>query len=99
MRRRFVLPIDRQNPPTPSVVEQLNAVDSAHERVWIVRVMTRFVRAPDVSDTAKLFGAARNFLFVESMLRKKRFRARNETIYMQDLRHERVIPARLCGRD
>ncbi len=99
VERALVLPVNTHNPPTPSVVEKLNAIDPAHERFSVARVVTRFVRAPDVSDTAELFGATRNFFFVESMFRKKRFRARNETIYIQDLRHERVIPARLCGRD
>ncbi len=76
VERALVLPVNTHNPPTPSVVEKLNAIDPAHERFSVARVVTRFVRAPDVSDTAELFGATRNFFFVESMFRKKSGSAR-----------------------
>jgi len=50
-------------------------------------------------ELTKLLGATRNFLFVKSVLRKIRFHARNEAIYVQQFRRELVIRAGLCGRD
>jgi len=95
----LVLPIDGHDPPTSAVVEQLYAVNSAHERFGIVRVVTRFVGAQDMRDAPELFYAPRNLLFVKSVLRKIRFHARNEAIYVQQFRRELVIRAGLCGRD
>ena len=34
----FVLPIDRQHPPTLSIMEKLDAVDPAHEGLEIARI-------------------------------------------------------------
>ena len=64
--RTFLLPVDRQDPPAVSVVEKLNAIDPAHEWLRIVRIVTRFIRAPDMRDLAELFDSPRDFLFVES---------------------------------
>ena len=61
--------------------------------------MARLVDAPDMRDTPELFCAPRNLLFVKSVLRKIRFHARNEAIYVQQFRRELVIRAGLCGRD
>jgi len=55
-----VLPVDRQYPPAVSVVEKLNAIDPAHERLGIVRIVPRFIRAPDMRNLAELFDAARD---------------------------------------
>ena len=52
--------------------------------------MTRFVRAPDVSDVSELFGAPGDFFFKKSLLGKIRFHARDETIYVQNLRCKTV---------
>ena len=51
----LLLPIDRHDPPTTAVMEQLNAVNPAHERFGIVGVVAGFVRAPDMRDVPKLF--------------------------------------------
>src|SRR5215471_1219513 len=72
----LVLPVDRQDPPTFAVIEQLKTVDTAHERTGIARIMTRFVRAPNVSNPAKLFGPPRDLFFVKAFL-QKRFDAGN----------------------
>ena len=40
MERTFVLPIDAHNPPTTAVIEKLDAVNSAHERLSVARVVT-----------------------------------------------------------
>src|SRR5436190_20573249 len=68
--RAFVLPIDRHNPPTLSVVEKLHAVDPAHERFRVAWIVTRFVCAPNVRNLAKLFDPPRNFFFVKAVLQK-----------------------------
>src|SRR5947207_2762408 len=52
--RVFVLPIDRENPPALSVVEQLDAVDPAHKWLDIVRIVTRFVGAPHMCDLTEV---------------------------------------------
>ncbi len=89
----LLLPIDRHNPPTTAVMEQLNAVDPAHERFGIVRIVTGFVRAPYMRDVPELFGTPCNFLLVKSVLGKIRFYTRKEAIYIQYLRCEIVIRA------
>src|SRR4029453_13644155 len=99
MLRAFLLPIDVYDPPAIAIVKQLYAVDSANERFGIVRVMTRFIHAPDVSDMSELFGAPGNFLLVKSIFGKIRFHAGDETIYVQNLRRETVVRARLRGRN
>ena len=66
--RALVLPVNGQDPPAFAVIEKLKAVDAAHERRGIAWIVTRFVRAPNVSDPAKLFGAPRDFCFVKTLL-------------------------------
>ena len=51
-------------------------------------IVARFVCAPDVRDLAKLFGPPCDFFFVESLLGKMRFHARDETIDVKHLRRE-----------
>src|SRR5207249_11568862 len=82
------LPVNVHDPPTLSVVEKLNAVDAAHKRLGIVFVMAGFINAPDMGDVAKLFRAPRDLLFVESILLKERFDARDESVDVQNLRRE-----------
>ncbi len=81
----LVLPINGQDPPAPAVIEKLKAVDAAHERLGIARIVTRFVRAPNVSDPTKLFGAPCDLRFVKALL-KKWFRPRDILFDIQDLR-------------
>src|SRR6266481_876596 len=69
--RALVLPVNRQDPPAFAVVEKLKAVDATHKRRGIAWIVTRFVRAPNVSDSAKLFGAPRDILFDIQHLRLK----------------------------
>ncbi len=95
----FLLPIDVYDPPASAIVKQLDAVNSARERLRIVRVMTRFIDAPDVSDVSELFSASGNFLFERSVLGNIRFHAGDESIYVQHLRCKTVTCARLYGRD
>jgi hypothetical protein len=63
-----VLPVNGQDPPASAVIKKLKAVDAAHERRGIAWIVSRFVRAPNVSDSAKLFGAPRDFCFVKALL-------------------------------
>ena|SRR5258708_21557269 len=52
----FALPVDGQDPPAASVIEQLKAVDAAGEGLFSFGV-TRFVGAPDMSDVIPGFNA------------------------------------------
>jgi len=99
--RTLVLPVDRQDPPATSIVEQLNAVDPAHERLGIVRIVARLVCAPNMRDLAELFDSARDFLFVEPGRREKRFDPGNVGIDIQDLRRKiDIVPSGIdCRRD
>src|SRR5437899_9927046 len=105
--RTFLLPVDRQDPPSVSVVEKLNAVDPAHERHGLARIVARLVRAPDMCDLAELLDPPRDFLFIESDSREIRFHPGNVGIDIQDLRRKVVAIAHLslvirhcfCGRD
>jgi len=67
MLRALMLPVDAHDPPSCPVIEQLNAVDPAHEGLGIVLVVARFIGAPNVCDVAKLFGPTRDFLLVKSI--------------------------------
>ena len=64
-----MLPVNVHDPPALSVIEKLNVVDAAHKRFGIVFVVARLINAPDMGDVAKLFGAPRNLLFVESKMK------------------------------
>src|SRR5207247_10280682 len=86
VNRAFVLPINAHNPPMTAVIEKLNAVDPAHERFGIVRVVAGFVRAPDIRDVPELLSTTCNFLLVKSLSRKKIFRARVVAFVFEDLR-------------
>src|SRR6266480_1453372 len=86
MLRTFVLPVNRQNPPALPVVEELKAVNAAHERRGIIRIVTRFVRAPHLSNPAKLLNSARYLLFVKGSSLKKWLYARDVTFDIQYLR-------------
>ena len=70
MLRAFVLPVNGQDPPAFAVIKKLKAVDAAHEWRGIAWIVTGFVRAPNVSDPAKLFRAPRDFCFVKALLQK-----------------------------
>jgi hypothetical protein len=49
-----------------------------------------------MGDVAKLFGTPRNLLFVESILIKERFDARDESFDVQNLRREiDILPSSL----
>jgi len=82
MLRAFVLPIYAHDPPASAVVEQLNAVNSAHKRLRIIGVVARFVRAPNVSNAPKLFRPPRNLLFKKTALGHNLFHPGDETFYV-----------------
>ena len=86
--RTFVLPIDRQDPPATSIVEQLNAVDPAHERYGIARIVARLVCAPNMRDLAELFDSPRDFLFVESGFLESLLGSCDEAFDIQHLRRK-----------
>ena len=88
-----MLPVDGHDPPATAVVEQLNAVDSAHERFGIVAFVARLVRAPNMRDVTELLGATRNFLFEESILFDIIADARDETVDVQYLRRNLAAEA------
>ena len=96
----LVLPVDRQDPPAFAVVKELKTVDAAHERRGIVRIVARFVRAPNVRDPAKLFGVPRDFRFVKTGF-QKRFCPRDVSFDIQNLRLKiDIVPSRhACGRN
>jgi hypothetical protein len=57
--------------------------------------VARLINAPDMSEVAKLFGTPRDLLFVESILLKERFDARDESVDVQNLRREiDILPCR-----
>src|SRR6267143_6496851 len=87
----LVLPVNGHDPPTTTIVEQLNAVDPAHEWFGIVGFVARLVRAPDMRNIAELLGATRNFLFVKPFFLKQGFCARDESINIQDLWRKSAI--------
>ena len=99
--RSFVLPINRQDPPPAPVVEKLNAIDPAHEWLGIVRIVTRFVCAPNMRDLTELFDSPRDFLFVESSRPEISFHPGNVGIDIQNLRRKiDVVPSGIdCGWD
>ena len=99
IRYAFLLPKDIYDPPTVAIVKQLDGVNSAAERFRIVFVMTRFIRAPDMSDVSELFGAPGNFFFEKSVLGKIRFHACDETFYVEYLRCQTIIRSWLGGRN
>src|SRR5437660_1106072 len=89
--RTFVLPVDRQDPPAVSVVEKLNAVDPAHERYGIARIVARLVCAPDMRDLAEPFDPSRDFLFVESGFLESLLGSCDEAFDIQHLRRKSAI--------
>src|SRR5208282_1007636 len=62
--RRLAGPIHVNNPPSCSVIPQLNAVDASLKRLF-VRFVPRFVCAEDLRDAAERFHLAGNFPLVE----------------------------------
>src|SRR5207249_11176841 len=85
--------------PAGPVIEKLNAINPAHEWLRIVRIVTRFIRAPDMRDLAELFDSPRDFLFVESGSREIRFDPGNVGIDIQNLRREiDIVPAGIDRR-
>jgi len=50
------------------MIQQLDAVNPAHERFGIVFLVPRLVGAPDMRDLAELLRPARNLPFEESVL-------------------------------
>ena len=97
MLRALVLPVNGHDPPAIAVVEQLDAVDSAHERFGIVVFVTRLVRAPDMCDVTELLAATRNFLFEESILFDVIAYARDEAVDVQHVRRNLATGAYLFG--
>ena len=67
----LVLPVNGQDPPALAVIEKLKTVDTAHQRLGIAQIVTRFVSAPNVRDSAKLLGTPRDLGFVETLLQKR----------------------------
>jgi hypothetical protein len=55
----FCLPENGHNPPPLSVIEQLNAVDSASERLGIILRVSRLVGAPYVRDAVPMLDLVR----------------------------------------
>ena len=66
----IALPEESHDPPTSAIVQQLNAVDAARQRLGIVGRVARLVGAPDVGDGAAGFGAVRHLVFVETVFEK-----------------------------
>src|ERR1700726_714411 len=95
--RALLLPVNTHDPPTTAVMEQLNAVDPAHEWFGIVSFVARFVRAPDMRDAIELFGATRNFLLEESVFLDMIADAGDKAVDVQQLRRDLAIDVYLSG--
>ena len=93
----LVLPVNVHDPPTTTVVEQLNAVDPAHEWFGIVGFVARLVRAPDMRNVAELLGATRNFLFEKPVLLNMIADAGDKAVDVQQLRRNLAIDVYLSG--
>src|SRR5712692_4762007 len=65
----FSFPVDGQDPPAASVIEQLKAVDAARKRLLCLSV-TGFVGAPDMSDVIPGFDAVGNGALEKTFFRK-----------------------------
>src|SRR6266581_3268376 len=89
--RTFLLPVDRQDPPATPVVEKLNAIDPAHERYGIARIVARLICAPDMRDLAEPFDPSRHFLFVESGFLESLLGSCDEAFDIQHLRRKSAI--------
>src|SRR2546430_17495420 len=84
----FVLPINADDPPPRAIIEQLEAVDPAHERIGILGIVPRLVRAPDMSDSAKLLGSSHDFFFKKTVPSKIPLHAIDVAIDIEQLRCE-----------
>jgi hypothetical protein len=84
----FVLPINADDPPPRAIMEQLDAVNASHEWLGIVGIVPRLVRAPDVSDSAKLLGSSRDFFFKKTVPGKIPLHAIDVAIDIEQLRRE-----------
>src|ERR1700686_1951851 len=89
--RALLLPVNAHDPPTTAVMEQLNAVDPAHEGFGIAGFVARFVRAPDMRDGIELFGATRNFLLENSVFLDMIAHAGDKAVDVQQLRRDFAI--------
>ena len=98
MRCALLLPINAHDPPPSSIVEKLDAVDSAHEGLGIRGIMARFVGAPSMGDLAKTLGLTRDFLFIEGGLFEKGS-TRDESLDIQNLRRQIAIRSAGLDRD
>ena len=81
-----MLPVNGQDPPAFPVIEELEAVNAAHEWRRFVRIMTRIVSAPNVSNPAKLFRSPRDLFFVKTSALKKPLDSLYVSLHIQYLR-------------
>jgi hypothetical protein len=88
MLRTFVLPVNAHDPPTRAIVEELNAVNATHKWFRIVRIVARFVRAPNMSNMPKQFRLPRYLFFEESIVREVCGATGNEPIDVEQLRRD-----------
>src|SRR6185503_15472139 len=65
--RTLGLPVHGHNPPSRAVVQQLNAVDTARERLGVVGLATRFIRAEPVRDGAEGLAGPRDLALEEAV--------------------------------
>lgn len=73
MLRALVLPVNANDPPTTLIVEQLNAVDSAHERFRIIGIVARLVCTPHMRDSPEPLNTMRDLRFVKASFLLKWF--------------------------
>src|SRR5579863_4276767 len=64
--RALLVPEDADDPPAIAVIEKLNAVDAARERL-AARSAARFIAAENLRDVAELFDAIGDGRFVEGV--------------------------------
>jgi len=79
----FCLPENGHNPPPLSVIEQLNAVDSASERLGIILRVSRLVGAPYVRDAVPMLDLVRDGAFKEAFFGKYSLAAGNIIVSRQ----------------
>jgi hypothetical protein len=96
MRRRLRIPEDIHHPVPVSILQQLKAIDPPRKRSRILRTMPRLIRAPNLSDIAKLLDFIVNRPLEESHRRHPAVAARNISVNRQNDRIR--MPARRSRR-
>ena len=91
------VPEDGDDPPPLAVEEELDAVDAAHKRLFVIILMTRFVGAEDMGDGAKPVDTAVDLLFEESFVLDVTLDRRDELVDGEDASHGGAVGSAAAG--